>query len=123
MAERVDLGIHRTFQVRRGSTKRCLNKFKKRILCRTNQIITPFEKEEVERKKITLHEFHPIHKLHSIWLITVYDTWALLWSHAFRPSRKITLKEQVNYLMRSLELLVESLMTIQLNEKLRPLTV
>src|SRR5207249_7887147 len=103
MAERVDLGIHRTFQVRRGSTKRCLNKFIKRILCRTNQIITPFDEKG---KKIILDDFHPI------LIISTWDAWSLLWTYAYPPSGKMKLKTQIDCLMRSLERLAESLITI-----------
>ncbi|EXX79222.1 hypothetical protein RirG_007730 [Rhizophagus irregularis DAOM 197198w] len=114
MASKIDFGIRGAIQVRRGSTKKCLNKFIKRILCRTNQTIVPLGPEG---KKITLDNFHPI------LIITIWDAWSFLWTYAFQPTMKMKLNEQIDYLMESLKRLAESLIIIQPKEQLRPSTV
>ncbi|GBC44441.2 uncharacterized protein OCT59_014494 [Rhizophagus irregularis] len=81
---------------------------------RTYGIITPFNERG---RRVPLTDFRPI------LIFTIWDAWSILWTYAYPPSGKMKLKTQIDYLMRSLECLAESLITIQPNQNLRPSTV
>ncbi|POG59433.1 hypothetical protein GLOIN_2v1722091 [Rhizophagus irregularis DAOM 181602=DAOM 197198] len=72
-------------------------------------------------RKVEPYKFNPVI------IITIWDAWSLLWAYVHRPSRrvakKMTSEEQINYMIRSLELLAKSLMIIQPVQILRPSTV
>src|SRR5256885_16244122 len=66
---------------------------------------------------IFLDDFQPILG------ITVWDILGLLWHYAHRPPKDMTLEEQIEYLMESLEQFARFLMEIQPDLNLRPSTV
>src|SRR6185369_9407658 len=115
MAEGTDCRFRGAFQVKRESAeKKSLNKFKNHILYRTKGELTPCGPTG---KTVFLDKFQPMP------IITVYDTWCLLWSYARRPSKKMTAEEQIKYLYESQERLARSITIVQPDPILRPTTV